>query len=417
LPAYRFVDLFRAIEFKVDSNVVVDTFDAECAETLAVLLHGETNFLVSRSIGTSSQTAWTIGDDEEEFLAQERYWIFHEDEIRNIAPTIIRLKYSEYEDLAKLEVAAPSSESAKKTVESIIAASISNSIYKNSLLSVSFESGSKDEYGDVEKPEQLRVRFNSTKPVSKEQFVVDDTVYDLLWRNVVDLHRRRDVLKKYEVPLGRGVLLYGPPGTGKTFACRYVCGELTETTRIMVAGNALNRIGQIFDLARIYHPSLVVLEDVDLVFSSRDINLYSSSLGELLDQMDGLRPNEDIGVVLTTNSIERMESAIKDRPGRISQCIYFGSPGSSLRKRFLEQYLNPYDTSDVEISELVIKSEGTTPAFIKEWVHRSVQIASERIDDDYPNLDLRTGDFIAAKEEMMQSASESSRRIIGFIGN
>jgi len=40
--------------------------------------------------------------------------------------------------------------------------------------------------------------------------------------------------------------------------------------------------------------------------------------------MDGLRPHEDVGFVLTTNAIDRIEAAIKDRPGRISQCIHMG---------------------------------------------------------------------------------------------
>ena len=122
------------------------------------------------------------------------------------------------------------------------------------------------------------------------------------------------------------MLLYGPPGTGKTFACRYLCGKLSGTTRIIVTGTALLQVTQIYNLARMIQPSLVILEDVDLVFASRQVNLYSSVLGELLDQMDGLRPYEDISFILTTNAIDRMEAAIKDRPGRISQCIFFGAP-------------------------------------------------------------------------------------------
>jgi ATP-dependent 26S proteasome regulatory subunit len=53
--------------------------------------------------------------------------------------------------------------------------------------------------------------------------------------------------------------------------------------------------------------------------------------------MDGLRPHEEIGFVLTTNAIERLEAAVKDRPGRISQCIYFGPPNEELRGRYLER--------------------------------------------------------------------------------
>jgi ATP-dependent 26S proteasome regulatory subunit len=202
----------------------------------------------------------------------------------------------------------------------------------------------------------------------------------MLWRNVVDLHLRRAVLKANGVPVRRGVLLYGPPGTGKTFACRYICGKLPETTRIIVTGTALLQVTQIFTLARMFQPS-VILEDVDLVFASRQVNLYSSVLGELLDQMDGLRPYEDISFILTTNAIDRMEAAIKDRPGRISQCIFFGAPKAELRGRYLLHYLRHYKVSGLELDGLVQQSEGATQAFLKEWVHRAVQIASERLSD------------------------------------
>ena len=188
----------------------------------------------------------------------------------------------------------------------------------------------------------------------------------ILRRNVIDLHLRRDILKANRVPVRRGVLLYGPPGTGKTFACRYLCSKLTETTRIIVTGTALLKVSAVFSFARMLQPALVILEDVDLVFAAREINLYSSVLGDLLDQMDGLRPFEDIGIVLTTNSIDRMEAAIKDRPGRISQCIFFGPPDAELRKRYLEHYLRHHATGALEFGRLVMRSEGATQAFLKE---------------------------------------------------
>jgi SpoVK/Ycf46/Vps4 family AAA+-type ATPase len=163
-------------------------------------------------------------------------------------------------------------------------------------------------------------------------------------------------------------------------------------------------------------PSLVILEDVDLVFAAREINLYSSVLGDLLDQMDGLRPYEDISFVLTTNAIERMESAIRDRPGRISQCIFFGPPQPELRGRYLLHYLRRYDTSQLGLDDLVRESEGATPAFLKEWVHRAVQIASERLEQGGPTLELRNDDFRHALDEMRRFSEGSTGRIIGFHG-
>lgn len=320
LPAFRFVDLYRAIDAHLTSFDDVRSIESDNSESLNKLLHGRGNRWDSRRITKSPRTAWTVGPDEEVFLPIDRYWIFSEGEA--CARAIVRLRYDREHETAVLALAGVDSDRVDALLKRLIADS--TSIYRERLLTLSFESGARDQFGDVEKAECLRVSFAVAAPVSRGEFVVDQELHKLLWRNVVDLHERRQVLKTHGVPIRRGVLLYGPPGTGKTFACRYLCGQLPDTTRIVVAGSALNRIGQLFDFARTYQPSVVILEDVDLAFAARDISLYSSSLGDLLDQMDGLRPSDDVGVILTTNSIERLEAAIKDRPGRISQCVYFG---------------------------------------------------------------------------------------------
>ena len=163
-------------------------------------------------------------------------------------------------------------------------------------------------------------------------------------------------------------------------------------------------------------PSLVIFEDVDLVFTARDITAQGSILGELLDQMDGLRPHEDVGFVLTTNAIERIEAAIKDRPGRISQCIHLGPPAAELRRRYLEHYLAPYVTAELDVDTLVARSSGATQAFLKDWVHRAVQIASERL-TGAGKVELRTEDFEIALREARASSQGTTARIIGFLGD
>ena len=44
---------------------------------------------------------------------------------------------------------------------------------------------------------------------------------------------------------------------------------------------------------------------------------------------------------------------IRDRPGRINQCLHFGLPVDELRRRYLVQYLRPYDTAAVNLDHLV----------------------------------------------------------------
>jgi len=369
---------------------------------------------MSRRIKRASKVAWPIGPGEESYLPLDVFWLCKDRPAHDPSQLIVRLRYVSQLERAILEAASDKPSSAEAAVTSIVGQSAEVSIYRNKVLELTFESGAKDEYGDVERPDRLRILFKAYEYVGDEDIVIDDTVRQILWRNIIDLHLRREVLKAHYVPVRRGVLLYGPPGTGKTFACRYLCGKLPSATRIIATGTALLQVSSVFSLARMLQPALLILEDVDLVFASREINLHSSVLGDLLDQMDGLRPHEDVGIVLTTNSIDRLEAAIKDRPGRISQCIFFGPPTSELRRRYLLHYLRRYEPLRVDLNELVARSSGATQAFLKEWVHRAVQIAVERLDSVHEGLELRNEDFHTALAEMRQFSEGSTGRIIGF---
>jgi AAA+ superfamily predicted ATPase len=413
-PHYRFVDLYRTVEEYCKSRSEVMTIDSEQEEDLNSLLHGKRKKYISRRIKRSRNTAWPVGPAEEVYLPVDRFWLCKPSTPQSRDRLIFRLRYDEVLAKATLEVASEDPSFGESCLTRLAARSVENSVYRNRLLELTFESGAKDQYGDIERTERFRVMFKATEPVGDEDIVIDEEVRETLRRNVIDLHLKRDMLKAHHVPIRRGVLLYGPPGTGKTFACRYLCGKLPNITRIVATGAALLQVNSIFSLARTLQPSLVILEDVDLVFSSREVNLYSSVLGDLLDQMDGLRPHEDIGFILTTNSIDRMEAAIKDRPGRISQCIYFGAPKAELRKRYLLHYLQRYKTSALDVDKLVAESDGATQAFLKEWVHRSVQIATERLASQYVELELQNEDFREAMREMRRFSEGSTGRIIGF---
>jgi SpoVK/Ycf46/Vps4 family AAA+-type ATPase len=415
LPGYRFVDLYRAIDAYCENREAVQTIESEHdQEDLNSLLHAKRQKWASRKIKRSGNSAWHVGPHNEIFLPVDRFWISPKPHSPLRDRLVIRLRYNQFKEQSVLEVASEDSSIGTDCLRTILDQSIKRSVYRNQILEIAYEVGTKDEYGDVEHPERLRILFKEIQPVTDADIIIDEHAREILWRSVIDLHLRRDVLKANGVPIRRGVLLYGPPGTGKTFACRYLCGKLPDTTKIIVTGTALHHVNAIFSIARMLAPAVLILEDVDLVFASREINLYSSVLGDLLDQMDGLRPFEDVGFILTTNAIDRMEAAIKDRPGRVSQCIYFGPPNSELRGRYLHHYLRGYLTAALDLDKLVAESEGTTQAFLKEWVHRSVQLASERPHTQPSGVELRNKDFRAALAEMKSFSEGTTGQIIGF---
>ncbi len=414
LPSYRFVDLSNAVTTLLAGRANVERIETQQSETLNQLVHDPPQKWADRSTRNATKTSWPTGPDEEAYLPIDCFWICpSEDDAQCI---VVRLKYEEYYQQSRIELACAQTDAGKDMLNRIVEHSKQNSIYRNKILQLAYETAKKDEYGDVEKPERFQVVFSSIEPVRDQDIVLSEEHLRVLQRNVVDLHTRREILATNGVPARRGVLLHGPPGTGKTFACRHLCHRMPDVTRIFVTGSSLLNVGLIFAFARLFQPSVLFLEDVDLIFSSREINLYSTALGDLLDQMDGLRARENVSVVLTTNAIDRLEAAIKDRPGRISQCIYMGAPGPELRGRFLRHLLANHNGDAVDFDRLVAKSEGATQAFLKEWMHRSVQIACERLDSPNDRAKLSDEDFSAAMAEMRSFLDGTDGKIVGFVG-
>merc|ERR1712066_576791 len=130
----------------------------------------------------------------------------------------------------------------------------------------------------------------------------------------------------------KGVLLYGPPGTGKTLLARAVAHH-TECTFIRVSGSELvqkfigegsRMVRELFVMAREHAPSIIFMDEIDSIGSTR---LESGSGGdsevqrtmlELLNQLDGFEATKNIKVIMATNRIDILDSALL-RPGRIDR--------------------------------------------------------------------------------------------------
>src|SRR5450755_4872236 len=102
----------------------------------------------------------------------------------------------------------------------------------------------------------------------------------------------------------------------------------------------LPAVGQYVHLAGLLQPTMVVVEDVDLIRARprRHGPCEESLLNELLNQMDGLKQDADILFILTTNRPEQLESALAGRPGRIDQAIEVPLPDDIGREKLVQLY-------------------------------------------------------------------------------
>jgi hypothetical protein len=217
--------------------------------------------------------------------------------------------------------------------------------------------------------------------------------------------------------LKRGVLLYGPPGTGKTHTTRYLLGRMTDRTVVVLSGRALTKaLPAAVSLARRSQPSVVVVEDVDLVAEDRAVDPSANPwLFELLNRIDGVDGDADLTFLLTTNRVEVVERALVERPGRVDLAVEIPPPDADCRLRLLRLYAAATDLDLPDDTALVARTEGVTASFIRELVRRAV-IA--RLPDTDPDERVRLTEAHLLDElaELQDRAQALTRSILGAGG-
>lgn len=139
----------------------------------------------------------------------------------------------------------------------------------------------------------------------------------------------------------RSYLFYGKPGTGKTSTIRAIAGEFGLNCCFLSMTDSSFSNQKLFDALRhIPSNALLVLEDVDSLFNEDRSNKagHSLSFSGMLNALDGIASSDGVITVMTTNHMERLDSALI-RGGRVDRRFYFDWPSErQLRRLFLTYY-------------------------------------------------------------------------------
>lgn len=259
----------------------------------------------------------------------------------------------------------------------------------------------------------LRLGFAQLPVTTRADVVLPEEVLRRIERHTVGVATHRDALLAAGQHLKRGLLLYGPPGTGKTHTTRYVIGRLAGSTVLLLSGRSLHMVGAITGLARDLQPSVVVLEDVDLVAEDRAYGPGSNPvLFELLDAMDGAAADADLLFLLTTNRADLLEPALAARPGRVDVAVEIGLPDPEARRRLFALYGRgvPLQLDDAAVDRVVDGTDGTTASFLKELLRRAVL---EALTEQSPLQMVTAVHVDRALADLLDSAQHVTRALLG----
>ncbi len=300
---------------------------------------------------------------------------------------------------ASLEVAPENAETGAAFLAGYRRRMDSQSVLKGQVISLTM-----GEFG----PSSGGVTFHHRPQLQEQEVILPPGLLHKVAGHAVGIAAHRESLERHGQHLKRGVLLYGPPGTGKTHTVRYLLGQSEGTTAILLSGGSLARISEAARMARALQPSMVVLEDCDLIAEDRSFGHGPQPLlFEVLDAMDGLDNDADVAFVLTTNRPDMLERALAQRPGRVDLAVEIPLPALQERIELLRLYGRKAGFSPDAVAAAAERTDGTTASFARELVRRAVVAAAL---EDVPVSDSH---LATAAEELLGDAESLTRSLLG----
>lgn len=305
-----------------------------------------------------------------------------------------------------LDVLAEDKAAAETFVNHIRYSINKNNIYRGKILSVAI--------GETAEGigKKTGLVFHEMEPVEHHQIVLPAGLLDRIERQTIEAGKFSDALKRAKRKLKRGILLHGKPGTGKTLTAMYLASAMTDRTVLLVTGRGQGTIQTSCKLARWLAPSMIVIEDVDLIAEDRSLQNSCTLplLFELLNEMDGLENDCDVLFVLTTNKPELLEPALASRPGRVDQAFEVPLPDAECRRKLFELYSDGLILELNDLDNIIERTAGASGAFIAELLRKAALFAAP----DGEPLTVKEKHLDEALHELLFMGGALTKSLLGF---
>jgi len=175
---------------------------------------------------------------------------------------------------------------------------------------------------------------------------VDEAKKEL--QEIIDFLKHPSKYRKLGARTPKGVLLVGPSGTGKTLLAKAVAGEAgvsffsmagSEFMEMLV-GVGASRVRDLFNNAKKAAPSIIFIDEIDAIGRQRGLGLSGGhdereqTLNQILVEMDGFTPNDNVIILAATNRGDLLDPALL-RPGRFDRRVVLDLPDVEDRQAIL----------------------------------------------------------------------------------
>ncbi len=246
---------------------------------------------------------------------------------------------------------------------------------------------------------------------------------------VVDFLKHPEKYRAMGARTPKGVLLVGPSGTGKTLLARAVAGE-AQVPFISIAGSEFMemlvgvgaaRVRDLFTTAKKSQPAIIFIDEVDAIGRQRGVGIMGGhdereqTLNQILVEMDGFTPNEQLVVIAATNRPDILDSALV-RPGRFDRRIMLQLPDIEGRKSILQIHAKgkPF-TKEVNWERVARRTVGYSGADLENMLNEAAILAARLGKKQIDMTDLEeAATKVKMGPEKKRMQSEDDKRITAY---
>lgn len=220
---------------------------------------------------------------------------------------------------------------------------------------------------------------------------IDEAKQDLA--EVVDFLKTPEKYQRLGAQIPHGILLVGPPGTGKTLLARAVAGESNRPFFSLsasefveaIVGVGAARVRDLFAQAKAAAPSIIFIDELDAIGRSRASSATfganderEQTLNQILTEMDGFTPNQNVVVLAATNRPEVLDPALL-RPGRFDRRVTVSPPDRAGREAILKIHTrNVKLAPDVDLDDIAGATAGFVGADLRNVVNEAALVAARK---------------------------------------
>ncbi|KAI0455470.1 P-loop containing nucleoside triphosphate hydrolase protein [Xylaria acuta] len=201
--------------------------------------------------------------------------------------------------------------------------------------------------------------FRSIMGASWDSVILDAEMKRAIIEDHNSFFDSRDTYARLKVPWKRGIIYHGPPGNGKTISIKATMHMLydrenpvpTLYVRSLASyGGPEYALMAVFKKARQFAPCYLVFEDLDSIVSDQVRSYF-------LNEVDGLKNNDGIFMIGSTNHLDRLDPGISKRPSRFDRKYYFPDPDLEQRIAYCEFWQRKLaDNKDIEFPDELCKA-------------------------------------------------------------